>query len=199
MTTILGIDLSLTGTGLALLYDKNHPFTDLGGYPNATFHGQMDNRAWTTMISTSASDSMIERWREITGVVVAWASYADLVVIEGYAFARHQVRNCIELGGIVRYLLAMDSTTVLEINPTVLKKFVTASGNAEKSQMLLQTYKRWGVEFSNDNECDAYGLAKIGQAIMLGTDGLTQHQVEIIEKLKAAPKPKKKKRRTDGE
>ena len=47
--------------------------------------------------------------------------------------------------------------------------------------MLLKVYKRWGVEFKNNNLSDAYALARYSMALDRG---------EIIV---PEPKPKKKK------
>ena len=49
----------------------------------------------------------------------------------------------------------------LQVSPSQLKKYITGKGRAEKNQILLHTYKRWGVEFANDNAADSFGLAKI--------------------------------------
>jgi hypothetical protein len=35
-----------------------------------------------------------------------------------------------------------------------LKKYATGKGTAKKQEMLLQIYKRWGVEFNDDNAAD---------------------------------------------
>ena len=42
-----------------------------------------------------------------------------------------------------------------------LKKWVAGTGRAAKEMMLLHVYKRWGVEFKDNNLADAYGLARI--------------------------------------
>jgi len=47
------------------------------------------------------------------------------------------------------------------IAPGTLKKFVTGDGRAKKDLILLKTYKKWGVEFSINDEADAYGLARM--------------------------------------
>lgn len=49
----------------------------------------------------------------------------------------------------------------LQVAPNTLKKYVSGSGAAKKNEMLLHAYKRWGVEFDDDNACDSYGLARI--------------------------------------
>lgn len=46
------------------------------------------------------------------------------------------------------------------ITPGTLKKFTTGSGNAKKNLMLMKVFKRWGIEFSDDNLADAYSLAR---------------------------------------
>lgn len=47
------------------------------------------------------------------------------------------------------------------IAPGTLKKFVTGDGRAKKDLILLKTFKKWGVEFSINDEADAYGLARM--------------------------------------
>ena len=85
-----------------------------------------------------------------------------MVAIEGYAFASNMAyaREIAELGGIVKLWLHRAHVPFELVAPTKLKKFATGKGNAKKNQMLLAVYKKWGVEFSNDNEADAYALAR---------------------------------------
>lgn len=49
----------------------------------------------------------------------------------------------------------------LKVPPMTLKKYASGKGNAKKQEMLLQIYKRWGVEFSDDNAADSYALARL--------------------------------------
>jgi Holliday junction resolvasome RuvABC endonuclease subunit len=68
----------------------------------------------------------------------------------------------------------------LQVSPAMLKKFVTGKGTGvQKNQMLLQVYKKWGVEFNDDNAADSYGLARIVRG-----DQSTAYEKEIQEKLK---------------
>ena len=44
----------------------------------------------------------------------------------------------------------------------MLKKYVTGKGQGvKKNQILLNVYKKWGVEFMDDNAADSYALARI--------------------------------------
>lgn len=65
------------------------------------------------------------------------------------------------------------------VPPTSLKKYVTGKGQGvSKSQILLNVYKKWGVEFTDDNAADSYGLAHIvsGKAKL-------SYEKEVYEKL----------------
>lgn len=83
-----------------------------------------------------------------------------------------------ELHGVVKYALAQDDIYPLQVPPASLKKYVTGKGNSGKSEMLLQVYRRWGVEFNDDNAADSYGLARIARG-----DAETNYQRDVIEKL----------------
>ena len=62
---------------------------------------------------------------------------------------------------MVKIMLKRRGVNYKIIAPGTLKKFVTGKGNAKKDLMLLKVYKKWGVEFDNDNLADAYGLARM--------------------------------------
>ena len=60
----------------------------------------------------------------------------------------------------------MENIKFKPIAPTTIKKFVTGNGQCKKNLMLLQVYKKFGIEFDSDDECDAFSLAKfaLGQS-----------------------------------
>jgi Holliday junction resolvasome RuvABC endonuclease subunit len=74
-----------------------------------------------------------------------------------------------ELAGVVKLVLFSifeehaneRLKTPLQVPPMTLKKFVSGKGTATKDLMLLNVYKRYGVELSDNNAADAYGLARI--------------------------------------
>jgi Holliday junction resolvasome RuvABC endonuclease subunit len=57
--------------------------------------------------------------------------------------------------------------TPLQVPPMTLKKFASGKGTSKKQEMLLQIFKRWGVEFSDDNAADAYALARLAGGIAI--------------------------------
>jgi len=93
---------------------------------------------------------------------------AEIVVaMEGYAFGSQMANMAGELGGVVKmllrdYLYKYHGAYPYIIPPTVLKKYVTGKGTGvQKNQMLLHVFKKWGVEFNDDNAADSYALAHL--------------------------------------
>lgn len=116
----------------------------------------------------------------------------DLVLMEGYSFGSKVGREQAgELGGLVRMVIYdVTGSHPLVVPPPSLKKFVTGAGNAKKNVMLLHVHKRWGVEFSDDNQADAFSLEKFGEAYLWHQSGISpkgrglpKYQIEAIEKV----------------
>lgn len=102
------------------------------------------------------------------------------VAMEGYAYGSQMSHMLGELGGIVKLALKGHGVYPLIIPPTTLKKYVTGKGTGiQKNQMLLHTYKKWGVEFTDDNACDSFALARMAS----GAADLA-YEVAVLEKLK---------------
>lgn len=92
-----------------------------------------------------------------------------------------------ELVGVIKnriYRLNLWNKFVL-VNPSTLKKFATGKGNCDKPAMILQAYKEFGIEFVNNDECDAFWLAQVGRGMDGHWDGLSRTKIRegIIEKL----------------
>lgn len=99
----------------------------------------------------------------IVGVLTAHGlPHEYWIAIEGYALHGPGDKTIApELGGLVRArLVATGHGRIVEIMPSVLKKYVTGKGNARKDAMMLDVYKRWGYDCEgDDNKADAYALA----------------------------------------
>jgi crossover junction endodeoxyribonuclease RuvC len=86
----------------------------------------------------------------------------NLVVVEGYGFAnRHTLVTLVEIGTVIRLRLTELGFPWGNCAPNQLKKFAATKGNAKKQDVMLQVFKQWGFE-GTDNEVDAFGLAAIG-------------------------------------
>lgn len=139
MTHILGLDLSLTATGVAWE----------GG---------------TRVLSFPKLRGM-ERVHAIN-LAVSELDQPDIVVLEGYSFGSkgRAVYDIAELGGVIRYGFHEVALPYVEVPPSVLKKFATGKGNVGKDEVLAAAIRKFGFEGSNNNEADAWILYKMGMA-----------------------------------
>lgn len=71
------------------------------------------------------------------------------------------------------------------VPPTSLKKWTTTDGFADKVLMMRVAKCKWGIEFTDDNICDAYCLAMLAR----------EEYYNNTYRLEKAPKPKRKKRK----
>lgn len=177
----LGIDHSYSGYAIAAWQPSKQSHTVLRkSFPIAKY----DNHA------VRLSD--IQDWLE-DNLTFMRAAYLILgVAMEGYAYGRRNGREeAGELGGVTK--VALYQTLPAEVyfplivSPTALKKYVCGTGKAEKSDMKLNVFKKWGVEFKDDNEADAYGLARLSEAFDTNTTSFKYEQ-DVLTALKKGTK-----------
>lgn len=145
---ILGLDISLSATGWALIEPSGHLLAmgTIKSKPNTDRFNRFDS-ILATIIKVSSLKTI------------------QLAVIEGYSFSSFgKVFDIAELSGIIKYEFWKNKIHFIEVPPSTLKKFVTGKGNSDKNIMMQKAFKQWGVEFSDDNACDAFCLAKYGHA-----------------------------------
>ena len=87
------------------------------------------------------------------------------IAMEGTVLASHAAIVLGELSATVRLAIYEffddERRFPLKVPPMTLKKYAAGKGNAKKQEMLLQIYKRWGLEFLDDNAADAYALGRL--------------------------------------
>ena len=146
----------------------------------------LNNNGYYTEVYKSDARG-VDRLKDIQAHVMNWIhefeEIAD-VAMEGYAFAgQGAVYQLGELGGMVKMTLHDFGIYPLIIPPTTLKKYVAGKGNGvSKSQILLNVYKTWGVEFTDDNAADSYALARMAQG-----DVRYAYQKQVLEKIQDNP------------
>jgi crossover junction endodeoxyribonuclease RuvC len=167
---ILGLDLSLTGTGWSLWGSEyNH---DEGLINTDKLEGldRMDH-------ILKDIQNLIDIKNKPAGEI--------LVILEDFSFASKgsSVFQIAGLGHIIRHWLWTQSIDFILIPPTVLKKFVTGAGNSDKSVMLKEVYKRWGYDTNDDNIGDAYSLGRMGRAMLEWDTELVGFQKDALKQL----------------
>jgi crossover junction endodeoxyribonuclease RuvC len=144
MKYFVGVDLSLTETGVVVL-DRSFKI----------LHKEL--------IKTISTINIEARILEIRDGVIKFFNKDSIIYLEGLSFGSRG-QSMLELAGLhyfVRAHLYQNNHDFKLIPPTVLKKFITGKGNCKKELMLLKVYKRFGIEFDNNNLCDAYSLARL--------------------------------------
>jgi crossover junction endodeoxyribonuclease RuvC len=125
----------------------------------------------------------IRRLQWIRFTVLQLAMPADLIVIEGYAFAAaNQAHQLGELGGVVRIALADRDKTVVVIPPASLKLYATGSGKAKKDEVLAAAIRSLGYDGHNHNTADALWLLEMARAKYSGAS-LTEPKTRALSKL----------------
>ena len=148
----VGIDQSLTGFAITAL-SINEPEKHLTWVYKSPYFGierLVDIREWLV-------DHLM--WMEEQDFDIM-----DLAM-EGTVLASHAALVLGELSATVRLAIFDHFDDYrrfpLKVPPMTLKKYAAGKGNAKKQEMLLQIYKRWGVEFNDDNAADSYALARL--------------------------------------
>jgi Holliday junction resolvasome RuvABC endonuclease subunit len=151
----VGIDQSLTGFALTVL-DTKTPSTHLTWVYKSPYFGierLVDIRQWLVDHLSYIEDELEANIVDIAMEGTVLASHAALVLGELSATVRLAIYDFFDEGDQRRY--------PLKIPPMTLKKYAAGKGNAKKQEMLLQIYKRWGIEFNDDNAADSYALARL--------------------------------------
>lgn len=148
MPSVIGIDLSLSSTGIA--------YPAIGGWETDSYQPK---------------SSGMQRLSDIRG----WISdhldmFAEaVVVVEGYSFSSRnaQAHALGELGGVVRLHMWDCGIPYVDVPPTSRAKFATGRGNAAKSEVVSAVSARTGIAWVGrgaDDMCDAWVLQEMGLA-----------------------------------
>jgi crossover junction endodeoxyribonuclease RuvC len=73
------------------------------------------------------------------------------------------------------------------VAPTTLKKYATGSGKGEKSDVKLAVFKQWGLTFGDNNQCDAYVLARIAGALHGSLPAKMDYQHDCLKSIRKSP------------
>jgi Holliday junction resolvasome RuvABC endonuclease subunit len=139
MIDVVGLDLSLSATGLSRL---------AFGLEQTTFKPK------------TVGDARLVEIKDWVGIAVEGA---ELVVVEDLPFGHNKAAGQLGmLHGAVRVELLEHYLRYILVPPATLKMYATGRGNAPKPDMRMELYKRTGRDLPDDNQVDAEWLRLLG-------------------------------------
>lgn len=158
---IIGVDASLTGTGVALVFVPNFA------------RSIKDCRAHTFTVASNPEHAPVLRYRQIAarvfGAIRGWEPADSVAVMEaqyvpgGRATSAGALLLIAQLRGVLLYGLDSRGVPVAEPLPAAVKRWGTGRGNANKAEMLASARRSLAeFECSNHNEADAAWMAWLG-------------------------------------
>lgn len=177
MPRIIGVDTSLTRTGLARIdvVGSLPPTIELWSVKSAAVGERWDARH--------------DRIHELaTEVGKAFDGFPSLVVIESPAYGSNtgSIHDRAWFWGQVYHEARSRGIPVLTASPSGRMKYITGSGRADKDVVLAAAIKRWpSVDITNNDEADALIVGAMG-ARVLGhpIDDVPLGHQEAIKKMK---------------
>lgn len=165
MTLVVGLDLSLTSTGVARVTVAEHE----SGPPAVTLHrlqSSSPKRHRDDPPPTLVQQSL--RLRKMAGDIYDLAAPADLVLIEGPAFGSHSAGTWDRAGlwWLVVARLTGTGRRVVVVNPSHLKQYALGKGSGkdtDKDHVLAAVVRRYHwVEVDGNDAADALVMAAMG-------------------------------------
>lgn len=153
MTTVIGLDLSLTSTGVALVQD-----------------GVLDRQQVFSIKTTGKKgDNLARRSSRLHNIYAQLATFidddfVDLVVIESPSFGSQHgsAHDRSGLWWMVVHHLWVREVPVAMVSPQGRAKWATGNGASKKPAVYAAAKERYGDFFKSDDEADATLLAGIG-------------------------------------
>ncbi len=188
---IVGLDLSLTSTGVAQIASNGN---------GRGLRVTLDRITSKPTADTIAARSV--RLRKMAGQVIGLSVGADLVMIEGPAFASSTgaIWDRAGLWWLVVGRLTGLGLPVVEVPPTTLKCYAVGKGNAGKDLVLAAVIKRYAhaADVTGNDVADALALASMG-ARYLGCEieeSLPDTHTRAMKAVKFPPIPTRQEHRT---
>lgn len=168
----LGVDQSLTSTGVCVLEDNTHIPRYLTNIPTKKQRGgERLNTIFTEVLYA------VKRWKPA------------VAAIEGYSF--DSVNRAFDLGeaaGVVKLALHHGAVPVLIVAPTQVKKFA-GNASADKEAMMQLVAAKWRQEIEQDDMADAYVLAQVARAYANPDQVNVRAELEVIQTFKRTRQP----------
>lgn len=175
MKRVIGLDLSLSGTGVAILQKD----------------GLCKTRWFHTSRGMSATD--LSRCQYILKETAKMLKPGDMVFIEEIVIVKHSFTSkkgfkqfnvsdstvkLLEFVGMIKLMVRnATGTDAFVVHPKTLKKFATGKGDADKIDIREALRERYKLDFGTSDEADAWVCAKIG-TILVGWGMVPEDRAE---------------------
>lgn len=114
-----------------------------------------------------------------------------IILIENYAMrGKGQITRIAEFTAVVKTRLysILPWENIWYSSPQTLKKFIMGKGNADKSLILKEIYRKYNMDFNNDNEADAYGLTRILWSMHNEDFNPLKYEVDVFKAIRKSNK-----------
>lgn len=167
MTTVIGVDASLTATGIAIWHGGR---VQLG-----------------TIKTTPEMGDEPERWRRICTRIWPHLRRDTLAALEAVPVYKGKspaaqggtVLKLGQLHGVLRYGFHARGVPLVRPQPTQVKQYATGRGGASKEEMVEAAQRLLGVYPGDDNQADAVWL----MAMVLHKHGHPLAQLPVVQAL----------------
>ena len=149
MVSVIGIDPSLTATGLA--YVDGH--TEVLDFSKGTLKLIKGDHRLLAIANNVAAMINPQMSKGLEGIHA---------VIEDLPTHAHGAGKTGMVQGVIRLTLLESEIPYIAVTAATLKTFATGKGNTPKNRLGIELYKRTGIDLTDDNECDAWWLRELG-------------------------------------
>lgn len=167
---VVGLDMSLTGTGFCMKTGSVIAVETIKTTPQ------------------TCSDDLARLKFICAEVMKRIPAGTAMICIEDFFTPSNamQIGSAIKLamlGATIRLALYDAHLPFYVVAPSQIKKFCTGSGAAQKSIIVREVFKRWGLDCKDDNQADACTLAHIAEQLCFLPDDAPKYQVEVVKKV----------------
>ena len=164
----VGLDMSLTGTGFCLKAGT-----------------KLDACTISTTPRTAENDIARLRWIA-NEMMKRIPTNVSLICMEDVFMPHSPMQmgsacKLFMLAAVMRMTLYEKGLPFFIVAPTQIKKWVTGSGAGQKSTIMMNVFKKYGVECKDDNQADSLVLSVIAESIVQPRDDLTKPQQEVLK------------------
>jgi len=170
----MGLDMSLTGTGIAIRKDNNIAVETIKTTPT-TCKNELERFRYI-------SDEVMKRIPENVNMICIEDFFTPLGAAQMGAAIK-----LVMLGTTMRLALYKKNLPFCIISPQSLKKHILGKGTGQKSFVVREVFRKYGLDVSDDNQADAAVLSVIAEHLFLTLNNqpvdMTKPQEEVIKKV----------------